>query len=367
MEEKTLSLTWGMGEDLAKLLGVFAKMVQMTELAPLLKFIRDEACKMLDADRCNLYLVDEKAGTIKNITAQQVEMQGVHLSVGRSIAGHVAKTAEVVNLKDAYNSPYFDPWTDKEMGYRTRSVLCVPMRDRNSRVIGVLQALNKKKGAFSPHDEWLFKSYAACASNSISAITKSQMAAPGTKAREDMVWLSLTVENVPVGVIMLLKEEDSVIVNPAARWMLSLEINKIIDRKGVEECLKEIGLSSVFKWLGNEIEELPSQEITLQRPKEKVIKADFAGIDGDADHKRGVVIVLRDVTKEKGLEEQGRTDIAEEVQESTTGKKDLKHLFMKKPVTSIGKGSKLFQWLVLGLAIFALCLALAFCFTVLYG
>lgn len=59
--------------------------------------------------------------------------------------------------------------------------------------------------------------------------------------------------------------------------------------------------------------------------------------------------------------------MTEEVEKSTVSKKDFKQRLTKRPVTSIGKKSKSFQWLVLGIAIFALCLALAYCFTELYG
>ncbi|MDO8137678.1 MAG: ATP-binding protein [Candidatus Brocadiales bacterium] len=302
MEEKTLSLTQRMGEDLANLLGVSVNMVQRTELASLLKFIMDEAARILDAERCTLYLVDEGTKELRSFIAQRAEVKEIRLPLGKGIAGHVAKTVEVVNLEDAYQSPLFDPKTDKETGYKTRTVLCIPMKDKNNRVIGVLQALNKKKGTFNTHDEWLFKSYATCASNSISAITGGEKAAPDAKSRENLERLSLTVENIPDGVIMLLREEDCVVVNPAARWMLGLEINKIVDKKGVEECLKEIGLGNVLKWLGGEVEKLSSQEITLQGPKERVLKADFAGINGDAGLKKGLVIVLRDITKEKEMD-----------------------------------------------------------------
>jgi hypothetical protein len=56
-----------------------------------------------------------------------------------------------------------------------------------------------------------------------------------------------------------------------------------------------------------------------------------------------------------------------ELEKSTTGKKDLKHLFLKKELTTVGKKSKSFQWLVLGLAILALVIALIYCFTELYA
>ncbi len=56
-----------------------------------------------------------------------------------------------------------------------------------------------------------------------------------------------------------------------------------------------------------------------------------------------------------------------EMEQVIVGKKNLKQLFLKKPLTTIGKDSKPFQWIVLGVGIFALCLALAYCFVELYS
>lgn len=55
-----------------------------------------------------------------------------------------------------------------------------------------------------------------------------------------------------------------------------------------------------------------------------------------------------------------------EAEQVIANKKNLKELFLKKPVTTIGKNSKPFQWLVLGIGIFTLCLALTYCFVELY-
>ena len=45
------------------------------------------------------------------------------------IAGHVAQTGEVINIRDVYKDPRFNPAVDKKSGYRTRSMLCAPIRE----------------------------------------------------------------------------------------------------------------------------------------------------------------------------------------------------------------------------------------------
>lgn len=65
----------------------------------------------------------------------------------------VARTGRPLNLKDVYNDPRFDRSTDRQTGYRTKSLLTTAVRDASGDVVGVLQALNKATGAFTLEDE----------------------------------------------------------------------------------------------------------------------------------------------------------------------------------------------------------------------
>jgi adenylate cyclase len=69
------------------------------------------------------------------------------------LAGHVARTGETVNVADAYADPRFSPRVDEETGYRTRTVLAVPMCAPEGQINGVVQVLNKRQGLFSEEDE----------------------------------------------------------------------------------------------------------------------------------------------------------------------------------------------------------------------
>ena len=302
---EALNVTQKREEQLAQLLNVSSDMIKEMELTSLLKYTMDEAARIIDADRCTLYLVDENTNELRSFIAQRAEVQEIRMPLGKGIAGFVAKTGELINLEDAYKSPLFNQQTDKETGYRTRTVLCIPLKSKEGKIIGALQALNKKgDGAFTFNDEWLFKSYGSCATNAISTVLAEEDTDSVSKATQNMERLSLTVENIPDGVIMINKEEDSVVVNPAARWMLGIEINKTLNRRYAIERLEEVGLVSISKWLEGNIEDLPSQEITIQEPEAKVVKVDFADIEGQSkeNNRKGFVAVLKDITKEKEIE-----------------------------------------------------------------
>jgi signal transduction histidine kinase len=81
------------------------------------------------------------------------EVVEIRLPVGKGLAGYVAKTGETINIPDAYNDARFNPEVDKRTGYHTHNMLCMPMRNRDGKLIGVFQLLNKKDTAFSKADE----------------------------------------------------------------------------------------------------------------------------------------------------------------------------------------------------------------------
>jgi diguanylate cyclase (GGDEF)-like protein len=99
--------------------------------------------------------------------AQGVETVEIRFPVGVGIAGSVGKTGEIVNIPDAYQDPRFNPEFDRKTGYRTRSILCIPMKNLQGDVIGAIQVLNKKTGVFQPEDEALLAALAAQAAIAI--------------------------------------------------------------------------------------------------------------------------------------------------------------------------------------------------------
>jgi len=154
-------------KDLARLLDISLTMIEKTDLSSLLGLIMEETTKTMNADRSTLYLVDRERNELVSFIAQQSGIKEIRLPVGMGIAGHVAETGKTVNIEDAYRNPLFNKETDIQTGYITRTVLCVPMKNREGEIIGVLQVLNKKTGLFTEYDEWLFRTYAAYAATAI--------------------------------------------------------------------------------------------------------------------------------------------------------------------------------------------------------
>ena len=136
-------------------------------LDKLLALIMTKVTEIMTADRSTLFLIDEESAELWSKIAQGGVEREIRIPVGDGIAGWVAKTGHTVNIKDAYKDQRFNQEVDQRTGYRTRSVICVPMRNHRRKIIGVIQVLNKESGYFSTDDEQLLNALASQASISI--------------------------------------------------------------------------------------------------------------------------------------------------------------------------------------------------------
>lgn len=156
-------------EKLKSLLDVANSLSGMLELDELLRLIVDEAVKVVDADRCSLFLVDRDRGEIWSKIAHGLESREIRMPLGAGITGFAAASGQVINIPDAYDDPRFNRSVDASTGYRTRSMLCVPMRHANGEVVGILLALNKNEalGPFDAFDEELLTALGGLAASAI--------------------------------------------------------------------------------------------------------------------------------------------------------------------------------------------------------
>ena len=250
--------------------------------------------------------MDEEANEFKCFYVHNEETREIRLPLSNGLAGYVAKASETINLEDAYQSPLFDPQLDNMLEYKTETVLCIPVKQKDNKVIGVLQVVNKKgKGQFTSHDEWLFKSFAIFASNAISMINNNKDIAQEVRFTENIDMFNLAVENLSEGVIIITQDDDSVVVNPAVKWMLGWKINRDIDKQNTIALLNSSGLRNVSRWLKGEVDTLTSKEITFQAPETRVIRVDCTEINGEINHKRkkGCLVVFKDITRDKEFEQ----------------------------------------------------------------
>jgi signal transduction histidine kinase/putative methionine-R-sulfoxide reductase with GAF domain len=123
--------------------------------------------ELMEADRSTLFVVTDDGRQLWSKVSQGSDRVEIRLAVGEGIAGWVAETREIVNIPDAYADQRFQPAVDLKSGYRTRSILSVPMLGALGGLVGVLQVLNKQDGPFTHGDEELLVALASQAAIAI--------------------------------------------------------------------------------------------------------------------------------------------------------------------------------------------------------
>jgi sigma-B regulation protein RsbU (phosphoserine phosphatase) len=137
------------------------------DLDKLLTLILDLASKNLKAARGTIYLIDAEKQELWSKVLKGKELVEIRLPIGTGISGHVAKTGKTINLKDAWKDKRFFSGFDLRTGFQTRTMLCMPMRDRKGKIIGVFQILNKNVGAFDKNDEYFLEAFSVHAALAI--------------------------------------------------------------------------------------------------------------------------------------------------------------------------------------------------------
>jgi HD-GYP domain-containing protein (c-di-GMP phosphodiesterase class II) len=153
---------------LSGLYRVIQAMATERTLESLLDVITRETRNILRCERCSVFVLDRAKGELWTKVAQGLDDEVIHVPVeGKSIVSLTVKTGRPINIPNAYEDPRFDSQVDQLTGYRTESILCVPMNDRNGEVIGVFEVLNKAGGPFTDEDEQWLKGLAAVAAGLI--------------------------------------------------------------------------------------------------------------------------------------------------------------------------------------------------------
>lgn len=149
------------------------------------------AKKLLNADRSSLFLLDKERNELYSQIADSVTGKQIRFKTGEGIAGVVALTGKGQSIEDAYSDPRFNSAVDKQLGYRTFSLLCEPIT-LNGEVLGVVQLVNKLNNRnefvpFTNRDRETFKIFSLFAGISIN---NSHLLAFAVKAGQEAMALN---------------------------------------------------------------------------------------------------------------------------------------------------------------------------------
>jgi adenylate cyclase len=142
-------------------LNLVSELTSELELTTLLSRVVSETSRLLDCDRTTLFLNDEKTGELVSYVVDKLELKEIRFPNHLGIAGAAFTSGEAIRIPHAYADLRFNPAFDRQSGYFTRCILCVPIFNKNGRTIGVTQSLNKRGGPFTPEDESRLRAFTA--------------------------------------------------------------------------------------------------------------------------------------------------------------------------------------------------------------
>ena len=171
-------------DQLTQLLQVTRMLAVTTDLDALLQRIAEAACAMLDCERASIFLHD--VNTNQLWTKIAILSKEIRVPSTAGIVGAAFTSNQLIHVPDPYNDPRFNCEPDRRSGFKTRSLLTIPMDDVSKQPVGVLQAVNHRDGPFDETDLPLAQLLADQAGVAIQRYRLQQAAVEGAELRREM-------------------------------------------------------------------------------------------------------------------------------------------------------------------------------------
>jgi transcriptional regulator with GAF, ATPase, and Fis domain len=140
-------------DRLQSILDIARRWSQTRETEPLLRQIAEAATRLLDADRASIFLWDRRTRTLVGRPALGIERGELRVPDDRGVVGRVVQTGRSCRVDSAIQPELIDRNVDAQWRYQTKTILCVPLRNRAGEVVGAFELLNKHCGPFTDDDE----------------------------------------------------------------------------------------------------------------------------------------------------------------------------------------------------------------------
>ena len=268
------------------------------ELSRMLMRVVQEITEMLASERATIFMYDQSTATLFSRVAAGGEINEIRFPSHLGIAGEVFTTGKSMNIPYAYADLRFNPAFDKQTGFFTRSILCVPIINTDNNVIGVTQVLNKKGGTFSDEDEQRLKAFTAQISISLQNSKLFDDVQRIKNYNESML------QSMSNGVITMDPKGLVVTCNSAALRIWELNETDIVGRN-VADLVGPEG-----QWVIEQIEKAKAEEstqtiadtaLTLNETEKTVNLTFMPLIAAEEDKELGSMMVFEDISSEKRM------------------------------------------------------------------
>ena len=267
------------------------------DLSRLLQRAVSETTNMLAAERATIFLHDAATGTLFSRVATGGDISEIRFPANLGIAGAVFTSGKTMNIPHAYADLRFNPAFDRQTGFFTRSILCVPIINKENRAIGVTQVLNKKGGSFSDEDEQRLKAFTA----------QIAIALENSKLFDDVQRMKnyneSMLQSMSNGVITLDADDAIVTSNAAVTRIWNISEAELIGRP-----LSDV-LGENSKWVLEQLAQTRTSEDSSFFPdatialstQEKSVNITFMPLRAADDKSLGSMLMFEDISNEKRM------------------------------------------------------------------
>jgi Nif-specific regulatory protein len=148
-------------ERLEALVTIGRQLVEERETVPLLEHIAEQAARLLGCERASIFLWDKTRNELVGRPALGVPGGELRVPDNAGVVGKVLETGQVCQTDEVAADPAWNSQVDASSGFKTRSLLAVPLSDETGQRLGVFEVLNKKSGKFTPEDVAALRDLAA--------------------------------------------------------------------------------------------------------------------------------------------------------------------------------------------------------------
>ena len=306
-------------DELRELIEVSSAVVSEVHLETLLARIVEVTSRMVNADRCTLLLHDAKTGELWSLVAEGLGARQIRFPSTAGLAGHVFTTGTTLAIADAYDDPRFNPSVDVATGYRTRSMLAMPIASRDGRRLGVLQVLNSRDGR--PFSENAAERLAAFAAQAAIAIENATLFSEIVESRNYNDSILRSMSN---GVVTLDRDTGVGRLNAAARRILATgdEGLEPIDAKALlERCNPALASEIEAVSATSEPKLLLDLDVLTGSGETVALNVSIVPLQTEGEV-IGVLVLIEDISEGKRMQGAMRRFMTQEVVDQVLGRGD---------------------------------------------
>lgn len=322
-----LERTW-LTEKLARAKRDEARLLEMSEwisgeldLDRLLQRIGAATTDLLDCERATIFVYDPATDELVSRQASGGAVSEIRIPSTAGIAGAVFASRQIDNVPDAYEDARFNQAVDKSTGFRTRSILAAPIRDRVGTPIGVIQALNKKGGPFGRDEERRVSAFSA---QLAVALQNAQLFADVLALKNYNEGILKSLSN---GVVTLDASQGLVKANEAAVRILGLELDGVANAPRHAQMLfgkNEWILKSIDYVSRTGADEYHADtDFTLPSGDKVAVNLTVSPLVGINDEALGCILAFEDITQEKRIRSAMSRYMAKEVVDRLLDQKSM--------------------------------------------